>query len=144
LNTSTRLRHWKNARQKITQSSDTAHKIQTALAFWQMAPMEKTQIVVDDPATWPGPWEMIRNNVYCVNSHSVGLAYTLILACPATFQNLTVDLINDTQHQIQQLVVNWQDWYLNHGHVDKKLKSSLQQIYTSSQWCWDQKKWKRC
>jgi hypothetical protein len=139
-----RVSAWKQVRQAVSQISDIESGIDIALAFWQQAPVENYCIDWDNAKNWPGAWEMLKNNSYCTNSHSLGVAYTLILANPALFDTITVDLIHDKQNHVQKLVVNCKTWYLNHGHVDKKLKSSLQQVYTLATWQWNQKNWIVC
>jgi hypothetical protein len=136
-----RVAAWKHVRNNISQCTHLEQCVDLALAFWQQAPVENNCIDWDNAHCWPGPWEMLKTNSYCTHSHSLGVAYTLMLANPDLFDHLTVDLIHDRENHVQKLVVNCKDWYLNHGHVDKKLKSRLQQVYTLATWQWNQKNW---
>jgi hypothetical protein len=136
-----RLKAWKNTRQAVTECADNIQKIQSVLDFWKQAPLENRILDWDNSNSWPSPWELLTNNHYCESTHSLGIAYTLLLASPELFSNLSLDLINDRNNSIQKIVVNWDGYYLNHGYMDIKAKHELTNIQTQNRWTWDGKKW---
>lgn len=140
LDQKSRLRAWQTVRQQIKQEQDDETQIDLALNFWKQASFENHVLNWDDCEHWPGPWELIYSNSYCPSSHSLGVAYTLLLS-DSKFDNIQLRLIDDKQYHIQKIVAVWKDWVLNHGHVDKKATSRLQNCYTQARWIWDGRRW---
>lgn len=137
----TRLAAWKACRCEIMSAQDINDKIDVCLKFWRLAPIQNPLLNWDNSMTWPTAWELLHDNCYCTSSHSLGIALTLVWADPITFKNVSLDLITDREFSIQKIVVNWDSWYLNHGHVDKIAKNTLKSIHTHERWHWTQKQW---
>jgi hypothetical protein len=136
----TRSSAWKQIRQQIQDQPNPEIKLDLALLFWKQASFEKPTIDWDNCESWPSAWDLINNNCYCTNAHSLGVAHTLLLADPM-FDNLQLRLIQDRQHHVQKIVVSWHNWYLNHGYLDKIHKDSLASISIQNAWAWNTKKW---
>jgi hypothetical protein len=137
----TRLAAWKNCRMDINSAPSTQDKIDVCLKFWRLAPVQNPLLNWDNSESWPTAWELLNDNNYCSSSHSLGIALTLVWADPDLFKNVHLDLITDRSYSIQKIVVNWETWYLNHGHVDKIAKNTLQNVHTHERWKWAHKKW---
>jgi hypothetical protein len=137
----TRLKQWKMLREQIQQESDLDAKIDLCLQFWQQAPEENMRINWDDASEWPGAWDLLSDNTYCTSSHSLGIAYTLMLADSHTFPNVKLELIWDTRHSVQRIVAKTHGYYLNWGHVDKTAQHLLQHMIIQDAWEWHNKQW---
>jgi len=137
----TRLKQWRTLRVQIKQTSDVDAKIDICLEFWKQAPEERVRINWDDSATWPGPWELLHDNAYCVSCQSMGIAYTLMLADPDTFPNVTLKLIWDRQNSIQRIVAHTHSYLLNWGYIDKTHVDTLKHVIVQNTWEWHNKQW---
>lgn len=140
LDPKSRQRAWQQVRQQIKECHSSEQQIDLALNFWKQASLENHVLDWDHCEHWPGPWELIFNNSYCTSSHSLGVAYTLLLS-DSQYSDIQLRLIQDREHHVQKIVAVWKDWVLNHAHVDKKPISRLQNCYTQATWTWDGKRW---
>lgn len=143
LSKSQRVAEWKILRSEIASQPLIDTKIDLCLSFWRQASFENRILDWDHSDTWPNPWELIYNNRYCTSSHSLGIAYTLLLADPQTFADFQLRLINDRDNSIEKIVCDTQGYLLNHGFVDRVSKHSLKAIYTQARWKWIDRKWQR-
>jgi|LauGreDrversion4_2_1035121.scaffolds.fasta_scaffold49947_3 hypothetical protein len=71
-----RLIAWRGLREKLTSASD---PVQTAIDYWNTIPKSIRNLDPYDSATWPDPWEMIEENVYCEYTSTLAIGYTLML-----------------------------------------------------------------
>jgi hypothetical protein len=137
----TRQHAWKQVRDHIQQATDLHHKLDITLKFWSQAPEESVRINWDDCASWPDPWELMHENAYCVSCHSLGIAYTLQLADPVTFNDVSLRLLWDKPNARQRIVVHTHDHYLNWYHVDKLPVHQLKTAITQNVWHWQHRQW---
>ena len=80
LKTSTsRLKCWKNLRFKINQLS-LEEALQETIEFWQSCPWTAFYLDLNNPKSWPNPWELIDDNYYCDLAKVLGIVYTLNLS----------------------------------------------------------------
>lgn len=141
LSASQRLACWKQLRQNIQQADHVDEKIRMALSWWQHAPLENRVIDWDNHASWPDPWSLLHDNTYCTSAHSLGIAYTLMLADPEQFSDVRLMLIREPDSAIQKIVVYTHDHYLNLGFVDKTPISQVQNAIRQDTWTWKNKHW---
>jgi hypothetical protein len=78
LNYDSRLQNWYDLRQKL-QNADTATKCIEIDNWWQSAPLVNHYLHPHELDTWPGPWELINDNEYCLLARGLGMIYTLLL-----------------------------------------------------------------
>ena len=74
----TRLQSWYSLRSKICQV-DIKTKCLTVDAWWHNAPLVNHYLHPDDIDKWPGPWELMIDNNYCMLARGLGIYYTLWL-----------------------------------------------------------------
>ncbi len=74
-----RLRHWKSFRAQIGKLS-VIDAISTTNALWQQCPFTPFYLDVENPETWPDPWQLITENYYCDLAKVLGIVYTLHLS----------------------------------------------------------------
>ncbi len=136
-----RMQAWKQCRQQVQAESDCDAKLDACLQFWKQAPEESVRLDWDNCANWPQPWDLLYENSYCSSCHSLGIAYTLLLADPHMFGELKLQLIWSKSHHIQKVVPRIQDVYLNVGWFDKVAVDKLNDCVVQDTWTWTQKKW---
>jgi hypothetical protein len=47
--------------------------------WWFAAPWRPYYLHWDDHPTWPGPWDLLADNVYCDLARAAGIVYTILL-----------------------------------------------------------------
>lgn len=47
--------------------------------WWFAAPWRPYYLHWDDHPTWPGPWDLLADNVYCDLARAAGIVYTIML-----------------------------------------------------------------
>jgi hypothetical protein len=78
LRTEDRLRSWREFRSSIGNLSLKDALSKTA-EFWANAPFTPYYLDSDTTETWPDPWQLIDENVYCDIAKSLGIIYTMLL-----------------------------------------------------------------
>ena len=74
----TRLRVWHELKNKL-QGSDLEQICVEVDQFWQQCPLISHYLHPSDVDTWPTPWELLKDNVYCNYARALGMTYTLLL-----------------------------------------------------------------
>ena len=73
-----RLRSWYELRQNL-QNADIQTKCVEIDKFWQSVPLVNHYLHPHDIDNWPGPWDLIVENNYCMVARGLGMIYTLLL-----------------------------------------------------------------
>ena len=79
LSTSGRLAHWKNFRSQLSGMS-MLQALEATQQLWQQCPFTPFYLNIEQPDTWPNPWELITENYYCDLAKTLGIVYTLHLS----------------------------------------------------------------
>ena len=74
-----RLRSWYELRIKL-ENSDTKTKCIEIDKWWQKAPLVNHHLHIMDKDAWPGPWDLLVENTYCIVARALGMCYTLLLS----------------------------------------------------------------
>lgn len=73
-----RLKSWYQLRQEISEL-DRQNQCIRIDDWWQKCPLVNHYLHPDFMFEWPGPWELISENNYCVYARALGMVYTLLL-----------------------------------------------------------------
>jgi hypothetical protein len=73
-----RLGQWKKFREELS-SLSLKQAVQEVNDFWQKCPFTPFYLNIEQPDTWPDPWQLITENYYCDLAKSLGMLYTLHL-----------------------------------------------------------------
>jgi hypothetical protein len=80
-------------------------------AWWFRAPWQPYYLHWDDQATWPDPWQLLSDNVYCELARGLGILYTITLLDRADLAPaeliLTQDDVNLVQVAKEKYILNW-------------------------------------
>lgn len=71
-----RLAEWRNFREQLEHCDD---PVAATLQFYDSAPLVSIQTDPYTPSTWPSPWELLEENVYCEYCKLLAMCYTLQL-----------------------------------------------------------------
>ena len=75
---SARLQAWANLRNQCTQSP-LAQAMADIDVWWQQTPWRPYYLHWGDHDRWPGPWELLNDNVYCDLARALGIMYTVVM-----------------------------------------------------------------
>jgi hypothetical protein len=75
----TRLQSWFLLRAQLCQKN-LQTKCMEIDQWWQQAPLVNHYLHPSDIIKWPGPWELVEENNYCLLARGLGIYYTLWLS----------------------------------------------------------------
>ena len=73
-----RLRSWREFRATLDLLPIDQALAQTA-EYWARVPFTPYLLDPDNPTSWPNPWTMIEENIYCDIAKCLGIVYTVLL-----------------------------------------------------------------
>ena len=73
-----RLESWSQLRAQaaLVDSESALHLIN---AWWFHAPWRAYHLHWDDQSTWPDPWQLLSDNMYCSLARGLGIVYTIAM-----------------------------------------------------------------
>ena len=84
LNYEQRLSEWSTFRDSLEASED---PLQDVINYYNKIPTVSIQTDPYTPSTWPSPWELINENMYCDFCRVLGMCYPLQLTDPLRERN---------------------------------------------------------
>jgi hypothetical protein len=118
-----RLRAWHDLRKSL-KNVDTQTICVEVDKFWQRTPINVHYLHPADVVDWPGPWELINDNEYCIYARGLGMVYTLLLlginnvdiveAIDYNRENVVLVLVDDAKYVMNY----WPDSVLNTSLAD--------------------------
>lgn len=78
LTNSERLSHWRDFRKSLDRLSF-EQALEAIAVYWQTCPFVPYYLDNANTESWPGPWQMIDDNIYCDLARCLGIVYTIIL-----------------------------------------------------------------
>jgi hypothetical protein len=89
--------------------------VESALArindWWFRAPWQPYYLHWDDQLTWPDPWQLLSDNVYCELARGLGILYTITLLDRADMAPAHL-VLTDAGHNLvlvtkEKYILNW-------------------------------------
>lgn len=103
-----RLRDWKDLRLLIRgQSLDRA--CVEVDRWWQQAPLINHYLHCADVESWPDPWTLLSENIYCTLTRAIGMCYTLLMS---DIHDVHLVTATDLQCEEHNLVIVGRDKYI--------------------------------
>jgi hypothetical protein len=79
--------------------------------WWFRAPWQPYYLHWDDQLTWPDPWQLLSDNVYCEVARGLGILYTITLLDRADMAPAHLVLTNAGHNLVQvakeKYILNW-------------------------------------
>ena len=97
-----RFKVWYEFRKEI-EELDLKEKCVRIDKWWQHAPLVNHHLHTSDLDNWPGPWELLAENIYCNIARGLGMCYTLKF-CEITNFNLVEAKDNQGEELVLVLV----------------------------------------
>jgi hypothetical protein len=99
--------------------------------WWFRAPWRPYYLHWDDQPTWPDPWQLLSDNVYCDLARGLGIVYTISMLDRADMDPVTLVLTEDGGNLVQvakeKYILNWKPDSIVNTFQEVKIKKKYQQ-----------------
>jgi hypothetical protein len=104
-----RLSEWKLLRESCVEQELKICLLQVNDWWWQV-PTVNHYLHWDDHRNWPGPWDLLADNMFCDLARALGIVYTLMMLPRTDIQEIS--LLNSKQDNLVQVndgiyILNW-------------------------------------
>ena len=100
-------------------------------SWWFQAPWTPYYLHWDDQPTWPDPWQLLSDNVYCDLARGLGIVYTISMLGRADMADTTLILTEDGSNLVQvakeKYILNWNLEEIVNTFTKVKIKKQYQQ-----------------
>ena len=132
-----RLESWYSTRQQChTLSVESA--LETVNSWWSNTPWQPYYLHWDDLATWPDPWQLLNDNVYCDLARGLGILYTISLLDRADLEDATLVLTKDGYNLVlvdkSKYILNWNTDIIVNTNQEIKINRQLKQSQIKQQY----------
>ena len=123
---SDRLESWANLRSQA-QELPLEEALQNINNWWQQSPWQPYYLHWDDQATWPDPWQLLSDNIYCDLARGLGILYTISLLDRADMADAELVLTEAGDNLVlvakEKYILNWKnDSILNNKPKAKTIR----------------------
>jgi len=104
-----RLESWSTLRLQCA-SMEREEAIEAINHWWFQTPWTPYHLHWDDRASWPDPWQLLSDNIYCPLARALGILYTIAIIDREDLQDaVLVDTGSDNLVLIDQekYILNW-------------------------------------
>lgn len=130
-----RLKAWYTLREAV-QNQSTQTALESINTWWFRAPWQPYYLHWDDQPTWPDPWQLLSDNVYCEVARGLGILYTISLLDRADLMSARLVLTTSGHNLVlvdkTKYILNWaDDTVVNNNHdVEVQRQLTQKQIHT--------------
>ena len=125
-----RLYDWREFRKSLETDAD---PLTSVINFYSKVPLVKYQCDPYDSTSWPSPWEVIQDNVYCPFIKILAMGYSLQLTDKFTGSSIEIHIKHDPAASIvyyllyvDDYVIGFtEDTYVHSSEIPKNLVSQL-------------------
>lgn len=123
-----RLKGWNDLRTNCL-GVDLEPCLQKINRFWMGSPWQPYYLHWDDQKTWPDPWQLLADDIYCDLARSLGIVYTILLLDRidiGAVEIVETDQGNLVLVQSGKYILNWNpDTIVNNPSTEIKVTRSL-------------------
>jgi len=112
-----RLKNWHDFRESLEHSSDPIFDV---FNFYKEIPRVLIQTDPYDRETWPDPWELINENIYCDFCILLGMCYSLQLTDRFSGQDFEIYITQDREKSQTNYLLFVNEWCLGYD-IDKPI-----------------------
>jgi hypothetical protein len=125
-----RLEQWNSLRINCqTVSVKTA--LENINSWWFQTPWQPYYLHWDDRPTWPDPWQLLNDNVYCDLARALGILYTVTMLDRADMADAKLVLTQDGCNLVlvakEKYILNWEPDSIVNTFQAVKIKQQYQQ-----------------
>lgn len=99
--------------------------------WWFRAPWRPYYLHWDDRATWPDPWQLLSDDIYCEVARGLGILYTITLLERADMMPAQL-ILTDSGHNLvlaakEKYILNWEPNSIVNTSLEVKIHRQYQQ-----------------
>jgi len=125
-----RLESWNMLRDQC-QSAPLESALEAINDWWFQTPWRPYYLHWDDQVTWPDPWQLLSDDVYCDLARALGILYTITLLDRADMASarliLTDTGLNLVQVDKTKYILNWEPHVIVNTNLEFQIKRQYQQ-----------------
>jgi hypothetical protein len=125
-----RLESW-TALRNLAQSQDLETSLATINQWWFNSPWKAYYLHWDDQATWPDPWQLLNDDIYCDVAKALGILYTISMLDRADMADATMVLTDDHRNLVlvdkTKYILNWSSDTVVNTFQEVKIVKRLKQ-----------------
>ena len=99
--------------------------------WWFNSPWQPYYLHWDDQLTWPDPWQLLNDNVYCDLARALGILYTITLLDRADMADAELISTEDGGNLVQvakrKYILNWNKESIVNNKPEVKISRQLKQ-----------------
>ena len=100
-------------------------------SWWFQCPWRAYHLHWDDLPTWPDPWELLSDNLYCDVARGLGILYTISLLDHADLTDAELVLTPEGHNLVlvnkRKYILNWESDCIVNTSLKVKIKRHYQQ-----------------
>jgi hypothetical protein len=106
--------------------------------WWCNSPWQPYYLHWDDQLTWPDPWQLLSDDIYCDLAKALGILYTISLLDRADTVDATL-VLTETGHNLVQVdktkyILNWNAETILNTNQEVKIIRQLTQHQIKQQY----------
>lgn len=106
---SERLNSWSNLRLQV-QSQSLDQALKSINSWWFESPWVPYHLHWDDRDTWPDPWQLLDDNIYCGLARGLGILYTIAIINHPDIESATLTEVGSDNLVLvnkSKYILNW-------------------------------------
>jgi len=125
-----RLKSWSLLRSQC-QNLPTQSALSQINSWWFDVPWQPYYLHWDDCTTWPDPWQLLSDNVYCEVARGLGMLYTITLLQRPDMTPADL-ILSDSGHNLvlvgqTKYILNWDAESIVNNNLELKIHRLYQQ-----------------
>jgi len=125
-----RLNEWYSLRTEVS-SIGLESSLLTINAWWHTAPWTAYYMHWDDCESWPDPWQLLDDNVFCDVARGLGILYTITMLDREDVQNASLVHTDDGYNLVlipdTDYILNWDKDSVFNSNLNLKIQRRLTQ-----------------
>ena len=122
-----RLRLWTDFRNTL---ETTETPLQDIVDFYNTPPRVTIHTDPYDQSTWPSPWELVAENIYCDFCILLGICYSLQLTDRFSSSNFEIHITQDREKSETHYLLFVDEWCIGYDSNKPVLRTELSKTMT--------------
>ena len=123
-----RMKSWAELRSQV-ENLPIQDTLEAINYWWQRTPWQPYYLHWDDLESWPDPWQLLSDNVYCDVARGLGIMYTISMLDRKDLGSATMVFTSDGLNLVLvaggKYIVNWDQEILVNSNLAVNIKRQL-------------------
>ncbi len=132
-----RLDSWHQLRKQVA-DQPVELALETINSWWFQTPWTAYHLHWDDQDTWPDPWQLLSDNMYCEVARGLGILYTITCLNRSDMDSAELVLTKDDRNLVlldkSKYILNWDRTVVLNTSSEIDIKQSLHQSQITQQY----------